>query len=101
MNGSLTLATVPAPLAIPGIVIDSDDLDVCMHASLSRVMATAPIERKLAVFRLMAVVARMSIAERRQQAVDDLWTIAEESGLVDLLGANWVQRALASGFEGE
>jgi hypothetical protein len=50
------------------------------------------------VFHLMARTAAAEIAERRLQSVDDLWQVAEEFGLVALLGATSVQDAMARAF---
>jgi hypothetical protein len=74
--------------------------DVRIYASLCRVLEQAPIENKLRVFGLMAHYAADEISERRQQYIDDLWWVAEEVGLVRLLGVTDVQNALSDAFEG-
>jgi hypothetical protein len=48
----------------------------------------------------MAHYAADEISERRQQYIDDLWWVAEEVGLVRLLGATDVQNPLSDAFEG-
>lgn len=79
--------------------ISREDLDVRIYASLCRVLEQAPIENKLRVFGLMARYAADEISERRQQYIDDLWWVAEEVGLVRLLGATDLHNALASAFD--
>jgi hypothetical protein len=81
------------------VTVCREDLDVRIYASLCRVLEQAPIENKLRVFGLMARTAASEISERRQQYIDDLWSVAEEVGLVRLLGATDVQNALASAFD--
>jgi len=76
-----------------------EDLDVRMYASLCRVLEQAPIENKLRVFGLMARAAASEISERRQQYIDDLWSVAEAVGLIRLLSATDVHNALASAFD--
>jgi hypothetical protein len=80
--------------------ISREELDVRIYASLCRVLEQAPIENKLRVFGLMARTAASEISERRQQYIDDLWSVAEEVGLVRLLGATDVHNALTSAFDG-
>jgi hypothetical protein len=87
-----------APIEI--VVVDRDELDARLCASLGRVLQRARIEKKLAVFTLMARTAADNIAARRQQYVEDLWTIAEELGLVSRLGATAVASAIEAGFNG-
>lgn len=77
---------------------DPDDLDVAVYASLVRVLESVSIERKLGVFHLMARTAAAQAEARRQQMIDDLWSIAEQIGLVDRLGAVDVRATLAMAF---
>jgi hypothetical protein len=79
--------------------IRREELDVRIYASLCRVLEQAPIENKLRVFGLMARTAASEISERRQQYIDDLWSVAEEVGLVSLLGATDVRNELTSAFD--
>jgi hypothetical protein len=82
------------------VVVDRDELDVRVYASLTRVLQRAPVEKKLPVFTLMARTAADNIAARRQQYIDDLWSVAEELGLVSRLGATAVASAIEAGFNG-
>jgi hypothetical protein len=82
------------------VVIDRDELDARVCASLRRALQHARIEKKLAVFTLMARTASVNIAARRQQYLEDLWAIAEEHGLVSCLGATSVASAIDAGFNG-
>jgi hypothetical protein len=82
------------------VVVDRDELDARVCASLARVLQRARIEKKLAVFILMARTAADNIAARRQQYTEDLWMIAEELGLVNRLGATAVASAIEAGFNG-
>jgi hypothetical protein len=82
------------------VVIDRDELDARVYASLTRVLQRARIEKKLPVLTLMARTAADNIAARRQQYIEDLWTIAEELGLVNRLGATAVASAIEAGFNG-
>ena len=87
-----------APIEI--VVVDQDELDARVCASLGRALQHARIEKKLAVFTLMARTAADNIAARRQQYLEDLWVIAEEHGLVSCLGATSVASAIDAGFNG-
>jgi hypothetical protein len=82
------------------VVVDRDELDARVCASLRRALQHARIEKKLAVFTLMARTAAENIAARRQQYLEDLWAIAEEHGLVICLGATSVASAIDAGFNG-
>jgi hypothetical protein len=88
-----TNTTWPADLA-------DDRAQVAMYASLCRVIEGAPVENKLAVFGLMARTAAADTAVYRQQMIDDLWFVADDLGLVTLVGATSVQAALAAAFDG-
>jgi hypothetical protein len=81
------------------VVVDRDELDARVYASLTRVLQRTGIEKKLPVFTLMARTAADNIAARRQQYIDDLWSVAEEVGLVSLLGATDVRNELATAFD--
>jgi hypothetical protein len=82
------------------VVIDRDELDARVYASLTRVLQRARIEKKRPVFTLMARTAADNVAARRQQYIEDLWAIAEEHGLVGRLGATSVASAIDAGFNG-
>jgi hypothetical protein len=82
------------------VVVDRDELDARVCASLRRALRHARIEKKLAVFTLMARTAADNIAARRQQYLEELWAIAEEHGLVSCLGATSVASAIDAGYGG-
>jgi hypothetical protein len=69
-----------------------------VFASWVRVIEGAPIENKPKLLAMMSRDARVYANSVRQQTFDDLWTIAEELGLVKLIGATSVQEAIAAGF---
>ncbi len=81
--------------------LSDDQLTVSVFASLSRVLGAAPIERKLAAFALMARHAAGELAAQRQQRLDDLLLVAEDSGLTNAVGPTAVQNALAAAFATE
>jgi uncharacterized tellurite resistance protein B-like protein len=70
-----------------------------MYASLTRALEQAPVQNRLTIFGMMARIAASDLAERRQQYIDDLWDVARDTGLIDLLGATAVQAALSVEFE--
>jgi hypothetical protein len=72
---------------------------VALYASLVRVLESAPVENKLPVFCLMARTASADSAAYRQQMIDNLWHVAGDLGLVDLLGVVAVQDALLVAFD--
>jgi hypothetical protein len=76
-----------------------EQLDVAMYASLTRVLEQAPIENKLAVLGIMVRMAVTDLDARRQAYVDDLWDVARNTGLIDLLGVPAVQAALSIGLD--
>jgi hypothetical protein len=80
---------------------DFDELEVRMFASLLRALELAPAENKLKIFHFMCRTAADEIAIRRQQAIDDLWAIAQDTGLVATFGNAMVQDALSGGFGGD
>jgi hypothetical protein len=82
------------------VVVDRDELDARVCESLRRALQHVRIEKKLAVFTLMARTAADNVAARRQQYIEDLWAIAEEHGLVGRLGATSVASAIDAGFNG-
>jgi hypothetical protein len=75
-------------------------LDIAVYASLTRVLEQCPIQNRLAVFQLMARVAAAELAEREQQYIDDLWDVARDTGLINLLGEATVGAALSVEFGG-
>jgi hypothetical protein len=93
----------PTDLATTNITWPADFADdqaqVAMYASLSRALEGAPIENKLRVFGLMAQTAAADTAAYRQQMIDGLWFVADDLGLVDLLGVVVVQDALLVAFD--
>ena len=82
------------------VVVDRDELDARVCAAINRALQHARIEKKLAVFTLMARTAADNIAARRQQYLEDLWAIAEEHGLVSCLGATAIASAIEAEFNG-
>ena len=53
------------------------------------------------IFGEMARDAASYVAAQRQQAVDDLWHIADDTGLVTERGTSLVQLALCNAFDGD
>jgi hypothetical protein len=76
-----------------------EELDIAMYASLTRVLEQAPVQNRLRIFGMMARIAFDDLLAHRQQYIDDLWDVARDTGLVDLLGVTAVQLALAAEFE--
>jgi hypothetical protein len=76
-----------------------DVADIALYASLVRTIERAPVEKKLAVFQLMAGVAVDSLNAHRQAVVDDLWLVADKTELVKRLGEGAVQTVLRLAFE--
>ena len=79
--------------------VKAEEVDVAMYASLTRVLEHAPVQNRLRIFGMMARIAVDDLIGRRQQYVDDLWDVARETGLIDLLGATTVQAALSVEFK--
>jgi hypothetical protein len=79
---------------------DFDDFQVRVYASLTRVLERAPSENRLPVFYLMCVNAADEIAARRQQTLDDLWEVAEGTGLKAMFDTTMVHEIMANAFEG-
>jgi hypothetical protein len=69
-----------------------------VFASWTRVISCAPIENKPKLLAMMSRDARVYADGVRRQTFDDLWTIAEQLGLVKLIGTTGVQEAIAAGF---
>jgi hypothetical protein len=94
----------PTDFATTDITCPTDFADdraqVAMYASLTRVIEGAPVENKLAVFCLMARTAAADTAVYRQQIMNDLWHLADDLGLVTLVGATTVQASIAAAFDG-
>jgi hypothetical protein len=82
------------------IVFDEIDPAVEVFSSWSRVIAGPPIENKPALFGMMARDAAVYAHRIRADTVDGLWMVAQELGLVKLIGATNVQAAIAVAFEG-
>ena len=78
-------------------ILREDEIEAQVYASLFRALECAPVEKRLPIFRLAARVAAAHLEARRQQAIDDLHTIADEVGLIRLLGATAVQDAIRGG----
>jgi hypothetical protein len=78
-------------------VVDSAEL---VFASWVRVIESAPIKNRPALLRMMARDAASWADAQRQQAIDDIWEVATELGLVTKFGVVAVQDAIASGFAG-
>jgi hypothetical protein len=85
------LVKIPVP--------QQEESDVAMFASLTRVLEQAPTQNRLMVFRMMVRTAVSSLATHRLEAIDDLWGIARDTGLIDLVGVTAVQAAMASEFD--
>jgi hypothetical protein len=81
--------------------IEADRAQVAMYASLCRVIESAPVQNKLVVFGMMARTAAGDAAARRQHLIDGLWFVAEDLGLVALVGVTSVQEVLATAFAGD
>jgi hypothetical protein len=68
--------------------------------SFARVIRGAKPENRLACFGLIARDACRGIDLRKQELVDRLWWLAEDSDLITQFGVVTVQAALVSGFDG-
>jgi hypothetical protein len=78
-----------------------DDDETATFASLIRVLECGPIENKVAVFGLICRTAAAGADARRQQYIDDCWWLAEQLGLVTLVGTVTVQDVLSTAFNRE
>jgi hypothetical protein len=78
-------------------ILLQDEFERRMYASLFRCLERASVEKRLPLFSLAARFAAEQLEARRQQAIDDLRTVAAEAGLVRLLGATAVQDAIREG----
>jgi hypothetical protein len=76
------------------------DADAAIYASFGRVLQSAPIENKMVVYGLVAKSAASDAAAIRQDAIDGLWMLAADTGLVALIGTATVQGALSNAFGG-
>jgi hypothetical protein len=70
-----------------------------VFASWTRVIGGAPIENKPTLLFMMASDAATWADAIRQQAVDDMWFVAGELGLIDKLGTVHCQDILAAAFD--
>jgi hypothetical protein len=82
-----------------GLVAAPPDPVAEIFASWVRVIEFAPIENKPALFGMMARDAAAWANSLRQQAIDDMWLVAGEVDLVDLIGAASVRVAIAFAFD--
>ena len=90
----------PCDLKVSSWTQNSDPA-VEIFASWSRALTGARVENKLVIFGEMARDAASYVAAQRQQAVDDLWHIADDIGLVTEIGTSLVQLALCNAFDGD
>jgi hypothetical protein len=79
---------------------DDDKVWELVFASWARVIRRAPIENKRLLLSWMARDAAAWADACRQRGVDDMWQVADELGLIKLLGITDVQAAIAAGFDG-
>jgi hypothetical protein len=78
-----------------------DDIETRMFAALTRVLEQAPIERKLGVLTLIGREAAACANIRRQRLFDDCQWLAEQTGLIAIVGAVTVTDTLMAAFEGD
>jgi len=71
-----------------------------IFASWSRVIVCAPVENRLTLLGMMASDAAAYADALRQQAIDDMCAVADDLGLVRLIGATQVQGIVAVAFAG-
>jgi tRNA/tmRNA/rRNA uracil-C5-methylase (TrmA/RlmC/RlmD family) len=76
------------------------DAAVEVFASWMRVIEGAPIENRPKLLTLMARDARDWAESQRQQAMQDLYCVAEQIGCVTLLGATHIRGIIADAFGG-
>jgi hypothetical protein len=88
------------PQIKPDWSLPASDPVAFVFTSWSRALVGAKPENKLRIFGAMAEDAVTYLDVHRQQVIDDLWLVAEEAGLVDLLGVLAVQDALTVAFQG-
>jgi hypothetical protein len=81
---------VHAPLEDFAIKFDAHNF---VLASFSRAISGAPLENRRKVFRLIA-------ADSFRRCCGDLWELADESGLIDLVGEVTITEDLTSAFWG-
>ena len=89
----------PCDLKVSSWTQNSDPA-VDIFASWSRALTGSRVENKLVIFGEMARDAASYVAAQRQQAVDDLWYVAEDIGLIAVTGTAAVQNTLAIAFAG-
>jgi hypothetical protein len=77
------------------------DLNVAMHASLTRALAEARIENKLGVFSLMAQAAALEADLFLQTQIAALKDVASSVGLDRLVGTVIVDRTIDAAFWGD
>jgi len=70
-------------------------------SSFARTIELAPLLNKRLIYRLLAADARRQCDLHFQLTVDGLWEIAEQSGLVALVGIGVLQDDLGCAFGGE
>jgi hypothetical protein len=74
-------------------------VDVAIYGSLTRILEShIPIEKRLGVFQLMTRTAARDLERRRQQYVVDLNQIADNVGLVPIIGTTTVAEVIAAEF---
>jgi hypothetical protein len=80
----------------------ADDFDpvAAVFASWTRALIGARPENKLTIFHEMARDAAVYVDAERQAAIDGMQMIAEEVGLIALVGTTTVHAALAAAFDG-
>jgi hypothetical protein len=70
-----------------------------VFASWARMIEFAPIENKLTLLFMMARDGATWADAHRQQAIDDVWYVAGELGLIDKFGTVHCQNILAAAFD--
>ena len=98
----MNIYTPPPPerkSAVRADQIDLDDPAAFVLASWARVIEFAPIENKLTLLFMMARDAATWADAHRQLAIDDVWYVAGELGLIDKFGTVHCQNILAAAFD--
>lgn len=72
-----------------------------VFASFVRTIELARIENKRAIFRLLARDARQRLDRQFQTTVDELFDLAEDSGLLEIFGPVTLQDDFAASFGGQ
>jgi hypothetical protein len=78
----------------------SDDQVEMAFASWVRIIEGAPIQNRSSLLAMMARDAREWADIKRQQAMQDLYAVAEQVGLVTLLGRTHVTTTILEVFGG-